>query len=452
MSQAILISDNEVINSLYEVNLRVYVGTNVTIKKSLDAAIDLIEHSPNVDAVICFRELNKADNAIETFHTFLKSKNLQIPVIVLGEPNKPLDNSIIIKNKYDIKGLLQSMAKILEISAADMAHKSVPKFFPIPLKLFSQLESTHCDIFYRTRKESFEYEYFKIIEKDANIGENLQKYIQEGVEHLFIDAGERLRFINKASGAVISELDRDDLTIEERTEITQQGMGIVAEEIFESDEISMEVAAISRACIESINQVCNSVPKLKNLLSMLLESKSEYCYKHSVLTTYIASQIIKNISWGSAEQQNKVAFSLFFHDIYLVPVFKKYPDVLSEEDLLFRDDVEDKDKEVILNHAKLAGQLIKTFPRCPMGADMIITQHHGMTSGQGFATNYKDDISPLSKIMIVAEDICASILATCHAETGKMNIDKEKITKDLAAQYRNHSYKKIILAFMDVKL
>ena len=71
MSQAILISDNDVINSLYEVNLRAYVGTNVTIKKSLVAAQDLIEHSPNVDAVICFRELNKEDNAIDRFNNFL---------------------------------------------------------------------------------------------------------------------------------------------------------------------------------------------------------------------------------------------------------------------------------------------------------------------------------------------------------------------------------------------
>ena len=59
MSQAILISDNEVINNLYEVNLRAYVATNVTIKKSLQEAIDLIKLSPNIDAVICFRELNK---------------------------------------------------------------------------------------------------------------------------------------------------------------------------------------------------------------------------------------------------------------------------------------------------------------------------------------------------------------------------------------------------------
>ena len=182
MSQAILISDNEVINNLYEVNLRAYVATNVTIKKSLDEAIELLKLSPNIDVVICFRELNKNDNAIENFHRFLFEYTLTIPVIVLGEPNKPLANSIVIKNKYDIKGLLQAMAKILEVSAKDMASKVVPKYFPIPIKLVAELEKSHCDIYYRSKRENFDFEYFKIIESDTELGSSLKKYLKQDIK------------------------------------------------------------------------------------------------------------------------------------------------------------------------------------------------------------------------------------------------------------------------------
>lgn len=450
MSQAILISDNEVINNLYEVNLRAYVATNVTIKKSLAEAIELIKLSPNIDAVICFRELNKEDNAIEKFHQFLYEYTLSIPVIVLGEPNKPLANSIVIKNKYDIKGLLQAMAKILEITAKDMAQKEVPKYFPIPIKLVAELESSHCDIFYRYKKEDFDFEYFKIIEKDTALGDTLKKYVAEGVEHLFIDADERLRFINKTSSMVVNELSRDDLTNAERVEITAQGMGMVAEEIFENQEISEAVANISAACMDSIKEVVAGVPKMKNLLAMLVENKSDYVYKHSVLTTYFASEIIKNISWGSNEQRDKIAFALFFHDIFLVPIYRKYPGAVSEEDLLFRDDVSQEDKKVVLEHAKLAGQMVKTFPRCPMGADMIITQHHGMTSGQGFAVNFKDDISPLSKIIIIAEDVVTNILIKLEEGDKKNAIKKTIIMERLYERYRNHTYRKIIDALDEV--
>jgi HD-GYP domain-containing protein (c-di-GMP phosphodiesterase class II) len=446
MSQAILISDNEVINSLYEVNLRAYVATNLTIKKSLADAIELIKHSPNIDMVICFRELNKEQDAIGQFHSFLKEAKLSIPVIVLGEPKETIPHCIVIKNKYDIKSLLQAMAKILEITAKDMAQKQVPKYFPIPIKLLAKLAQSHCDIYYRTNKDEFEYDYYVIIEKESALKSELKKYLEAGIEHLYIDANERLRFINKTSTLVVKELERDDLTTNERIEITAQGMGMVAEEIFENQDISTSVAAISHACIASINQVVSSVPKLKNLLSMLVENKSDYVYKHSILTTYFATEIIKNISWGSREQQEKVSFALFFHDLFLVPIYRKYPNSISEEDLLFREDVSDEDKKVVMDHARLAGEMIKNFPHCPMGADMIITQHHGMTSGQGFAVNYKDDISPLSKIIIIAEDIATGILVRLDEEKAdkKSAVNKEVIKNRLLERYRNHTYRKII--------
>jgi HD-GYP domain-containing protein (c-di-GMP phosphodiesterase class II) len=185
---------------------------------------------------------------------------------------------------------------------------------------------------------------------------------------------------------------------------------------------------------------------------MLVENKSNFIYKHGILASYIAAEIIKNISWGSKEQSEKVAFALFFHDIYLVPVFNKYPGAMNEEDLLFREDVEESDKQIILDHAKLAGELVKTFPRCPMGADMIVAQHHGMTGGQGFAVNYKDDISPLSKIIIIAEDITVHMLIEIEAGNRKLSVNKELIIERLEERYKNHSYRKIINAFKEVAL
>ena len=74
MSQVILISRNEVINSLYEVNLRAYVGTNVTIKANARDALQLLDLSPNIDAVICFKELNDADSGIDKMLEYIEQK------------------------------------------------------------------------------------------------------------------------------------------------------------------------------------------------------------------------------------------------------------------------------------------------------------------------------------------------------------------------------------------
>ncbi len=451
MSQAILISNNSVTNDLLEVNLRAYVATNVTVKPSLESALDLLDQSPNVDAIIIFKDSAIDGEQVEAFVASLGDKKLNIPVVILGEYSQKIPRTLEIKSKYNIKGLLQAMAKILEITAKDMASLKVGKYFPIPLGLFHPSDPAYCEVFLRTQTEDFDYQYQKIVPVGKPWLEEFKQYRDNGETHLYIDSQKRLHFINQASAALVSELDNKDVTNDERVEITQQAMGMVAEEVFENQEISEQVAEVSKACISSITKVVKSVPKLKGMLEMLLENPSDYCYKHSVLTTFIASKIIEKISWGTAEQQNKVAFSLFFHDIFLVPLYKKYPDAASEEDLLFSEDVSDDQKQVVLDHAKMAGELVKTFPRCPIGADMIITQHHGMTSGQGFANSFKDDISPLAKIMIVSEDIAVGILEDINAEK-KIKIDTVRICNELVNKYRNHTYKKIIDAFHETKL
>ena len=57
MSQALLISNNEVVNSMYEVNLRAYVAMNITVKTFVDDAVELLELNPSYDVIIIFSEL-----------------------------------------------------------------------------------------------------------------------------------------------------------------------------------------------------------------------------------------------------------------------------------------------------------------------------------------------------------------------------------------------------------
>jgi len=452
LSHAILISSNEVICNLYEINMRAYVGTNVSVKPTVIAAKALLEHAPDLNAIIAINDSEQDIIAIKDLEDFVLANNMKIPVIIISKKNHDFKSKLLIKNKYDIRSLLQTMAKILEITAKEMAQRPVPKFFPIPIRLIKTMNETDCDIYYRNQNDDLEIEYFKIIEKETEIADKINNYLDEGVNELYVDSEHRLKFINRASAAIIQELNNKDVTIEDKVEIASQGQALVAEEIFESEEISKEVAKISETCIKAIHETVRDVPKMKNLLSMLVANKSDYVYKHSVLATYFANGIISNISWGSKEQQEKVAFALFFHDLFLAPVMRKYPRCTNEEDLLFSDDVSDEDKETVLDHAKMAGQLIKTFPKCPMGADMIITQHHGMTSGKGFAVNYKDDISPLSKIMIISEHAASYVLTKLEEGDREKYNNKAEIMQQLESRYKSHTYKKIITAFAEVEL
>ena len=124
-----------------------------------------------------------------------------------------------------------------------------------------------------------------------------------------------------------------------------------------------------------------------------------------------------------------------------MPIYNKYPDFKYEEDLVFNDIIDDKDKDIVLNHARLASDMLKTFPRAPMGADTIAIQHHGMTNGVGFTMDFKDDVSPLSKIIIVSEEFVEQILKSKDSDETKVLQDH---IEHLRKKFTRHTYKKII--------
>ncbi len=452
MSQAVLISDNEVINSLFELNLRAYVAVNINIKPDIESAVALLEHIPNLDAIIVFKNLSNDPGDLSVLEKFLAKKKMKVPLILMGDHAKGHKQAIYIKNKYNIKQLLQSMAKLLELTAVQMASREVPNYFPIPIRLLKNMESSYYDLYSRKQKEDFEYDYEQVIEKSIPFGDKLNSFIQKDEDYLYIDSQFRLKFINKVSSFMIDELNKPDLSTEEKIEITAQGHSMVAQEVFDDPKVSEAVVAVSNTCIKAMINVVKDVPKLRGLLTMLMENQGDYIFKHGVVATFIASQMIEKMSWGSKEQIDKVAFSIFFHDLFLVPIYQKYPDAISEEDLLFREDVSTEDKEVILNHAKYAGEMIQSFPRAPMGADMIISQHHGMMNGRGFAVNYKDDISPLSKVIIIAEDTANGILQDIADGNKKDSLNPEKLIKRLNARYTYQSYRKIIATISEIQL
>ena len=210
--------------------------------------------------------------------------------------------------------------------------------------------------------------------------------------------------------------------------------------------------SISETCIENMQDVVKEVPQVKNLLAMLQANKSGYLYSHSILSIYVASHIINSMSWGTKEHVEKISFVFFFMDMYLAPIYLKYPDARYEEDLLFEEDLTDKEKDIILNHAQMASEAIKKFPDCAIGVDTIISQHHGMTNGVGFAINFKDDISPLAKVAIIAEAFVEDLLKEKGQKNSIDHLSIEKLIEYLEERFSKPSYHKLIETIKTIRL
>jgi hypothetical protein len=299
-----------------------------------------------------------------------------------------------------------------------------------------------CDIYIKVTRSAVESDFVICLEKGQEMMGKMQKYKEEGVGNLFIPSDLRLEIVNNASKVVLKLLDNPKLNSQEKVKVAEQAYDIVGGLLGEKSEVTPEVVAISKKCVETISDVITVMPKLKNLLNGMLANKTGYLYLHCVMGTYVARHVIQNISWGSEEHSEKLGFVFFFQNMFLSPVFTKYPHLKFEEELLFRDDLSEKEKEVVINHARLASEMVKKFPRCPMGADAIILQQHGTTNGLGFAMDYKDDISPLAKVVIVCGEFVDELMRA--KDQGQIPPNLEGIIFNLRAKFTKHTYKKII--------
>lgn len=449
MAQALVLSDNEIVNGIYAVNLEVYLGTNATVLDNLDSALKLLELNPNFDIIVCLSLIDGVDCAI-ALRDYLKANNLDIPLIVIGRQSE-IDESEaqVLPASYNIKSLIRTAAKILNITAKEMASRPVPDFFPVSTKIFFNLKTVDCDVYYKVKKTAGESEFLLIINGKTKVWPRIRKYIDEGVTTLYIPSTERLHFANMATEQVIEELESTDLTAEEKVEAIEKGIELVAAEYLETKEASDNVIRLSQACVSAMTTIVKEVPKLKKLLQALMANKSGYLYSHGIMATYVANHIVRRISWGGESHIEKLNFVLFFHDMFLVPIYSKHPHLKYEEDLVFSIELNDEEKETVINHAKLAGEIVQKFPRCPLGADQLILQHHGTTSGMGFATKYKDDISPLAKVIIISEHFVEEMF---RSPEGTSTVNKAAILAELKQRYGKSTYTKILESLETLEL
>ena len=444
MQKGILISNHELLNDLYSFNLLAFCNVELKILSNHQEAIDFLKREKTqLDIIISLSQINEVDTPAKVL-SWCKEKSLKIPVVIIGEMSKYSNTkrAYTLPPNLNIPLFVKTCAKILKITAKEMAAKEVPDFYPIPISMLRNFPTAPCDIFIKIGRTG-PYEYSQAMGEGEVLRPNdkLDSYKDDGIGNFYIPSQKRLNIVNQASKLVLDTLDDPKLSDQDKIATVEQGYDVIGGLLGENAEVTPELVKISKRCMESVTEIVHSVPKLKNLLGMMLQNKTGHLYLHSVMGTYVSRHIVHNISWGSEEHAEKLSFVFYFHDIFLAPIFAKYPHLTSEENLVFQENITEKEKEIVINHARLASEMVKNFPRCPMGADAIISQHHGTSNGMGFALEYKDDISPLAKVLIVSEAFVDELI---YAKNAGEKVNLDDIIEKLRSKFTKHTYKKII--------
>jgi HD-GYP domain-containing protein (c-di-GMP phosphodiesterase class II) len=431
-------------------NLEVYLATSVELVNSGDLAIAELRGKKKFDLIVSL-DLTQKKETFKLIYDYLKAYGIKTPIIKLGgSADKDIDaKAFEIASRYNIQAILKKSASLLGVTAKQMAEMQVGDYYPVSLRSVEQMGKAPCTIYQQVGAE-----YKAVARKDEILESSLKILKGNNTQQVFVRSHDRLILINIASLNLVEKisstlLSTENISTEAKVQNLSDGYEFAAANLFSTDEVKQEMQQIATASSKVMQDVAKDIPTLKGLLATMTSNKTGYIFTHSMIASYVAQHIIKHVAWGGDGQTEKINFVLFFHDIYLAPIFLKHPELQFEKNLLDNPALSEKEKEIVINHARLAAELVVSYKKCPMGADILIKHHHGMKKGSGFATRYPEDLSPLTKVLLIAEAFVEHFIATTNQ---KKKVDMKQIIPQLIEEFATPSYVKIVQTLVNLPI
>lgn len=425
MAITLLVENNHRIERFYHLNLTTWLGLEVVTQDKAESAVRFLEESGDQVNLIIVRAQLDHESTAKILNEYLKKKGSNKPIIVIG-PGKGHDVEVHVANSLDLKLLIKTAATSLGITAKEMMGKPVPDFYPIATHYLSVLKHPVSNVF--ANKDG---KYELVFKKNQPIDPKLIK----GHEYIYIDKMDRLEFVSDITSVLMSELAPGDISPDEQVTATDRSIELLSKKLL-TVGVTEDTINLAKKTMEQIKKNVKSSPNLSKLVDRLLSNQASYLFLHTQILTYVALHIVHNIDWGNPEQEEKISFICFFHDIVLEN--DEQAKIKSTTELKLSSLTPEK-KQLVEKHAQLAGELAAQFPRAPMGADQIIKQHHGQLNGLGFSEHFGANVSPISVVFIVAEEFTRIIL---KQEPGKLN--RTEMLKELKTEFPTSRFNKVL--------
>ena len=385
---------------VYQLNLSVYLDARVAQVNSLKDFKKLLTGAEKPHLVIV-RDSFKGTSI--TARVAELAVPAGVPLISMG--GKEAAGIVVVPgDDNEVKPMLQAAARILGITARQMAGKERDPQVEIAPEFLSMLFTVPCDIFDRTAAG---------LEKVFNAGDSISRAkVARFVDNrrpLVIESLQRLRLANSVTEQSLkaaAELLGPNVPEEKKMDMLASSLDMVAAQ-FKSAGMDEETVKLANSSILAIEKIADSATNVGGLLKKLLSSDKGYRYIHSQLLTFLGFHVIKMMGWWGDDQRNIISQAAFYHDISL-------PDddaarVHSLEELKAAGITDPQRIETILTHAQAAARELQTVPDISPEVVRVVLQHHGSVQGQGFS----EDISKLdnlTKAFLLSEEWAGYII------------------------------------------
>ena len=439
MSQTLIVHDNSSLVDLLGLNLPTFVGTDVISKKNFKEAQMLMEVHPGIHLIICGDKIGTEATA-ELIHKMNQKSKKPSDIIILGEKSSvPASPHIIyLPQNAEVKQMVQAAAKLLKVTPKKMMELSVPDFFPVAASLCNNIKIVPCEIFILEGEANY---VSKFAEGSVVRPADVKELIESGHTTVYVNADKRLKFVNHVTTNLMSRLNDKNMSAEEKVSAASEAHQVVQEEVIKGEfPLSKATEELITSTLRTCIDVAKVNPSVASLLKKLFSNRSSFLYRHTQLIIYLTQHILSNTEWGTSEQKEKLAFVAFFHDICLSD--DKLAKINNDFAVSNDETISMMDKEAVLKHARSAAEIVQKIATAPLGSDVIIMQHHGMTSGQGFAKSFTNSISPLAIVFIISEELATQILELNSFED--LPAHQEDIFLKLSSKFPRSNYQKVI--------
>lgn len=396
--QVFAFTDNPEFQALLEVEVKEITGHRPIVRNTIDELKSLLGIFESIQYLIIDYPENL--NLVVELKEFLqRSKQSINNIFVIGSDVESSD-TIKVFSRIEI-------AEMFESIKGHFSPKELPVFSwtAIPLCTLIHFESLPFDLYIRLSDQKYVKRIPAFEKVDSVV---IESFKAKKIDALYCEKKYNRDFSMMLINNMINKVDRTYPNVESEIRANEEVFSTTREIIqnlgFSGRVIEVCEATIEKMCLDVLNDPGEFSAYL---LSLKNNKNLAFQYKLITLTNYIGTQLIHDMNLpNQPDQVMKLVSASFFCDM-----------TLSNPGLLYHRKAEDSEalslheQNEINFHALKASELVANYKNTPKEVSLIIRQHHGSFSGIGFPEEKSSQLLPLSKVLVVSQELAFSILS-----------------------------------------
>lgn len=424
MKQILLLKQNDPNRDHLEQKLGSHEEVHINSFSNSEKTLNFLSLSPHID-LIFYSDKFTADQLIESLHNDLNQflKKYHTNLCGSNEILKKLEKAFYIHPQLPTEKVVHIINKQLGISE----HKDESEFKCIPISICASMKKPPCDLYIKVGSSN-NSKYVKRFNIDEETDqEDFKNFINKSVLKLYIKK-EDIQILNIYFKNKISSNNKLRISNIDQSKIKEQFFNNMKDSLdyinflFNDVGIKNEGERIVQEILESISNKINKLANtpgssMSDFLTNTLASEDNFSAKHVALTSMIATNMLKDSSWGTDNMISRVVYAAFFQD-YSLHGSKKLISCLDEESLY---EMSAEEQKKIMTHAKDAVDILKKDNLLPNEIEELILEQHGAKNGIGLPEN-KTSNSKMSAVFRIASEFSTKLLCLYEKTTNDLEI------------------------------